>query len=73
MKKHYRGLAIALSAAMIAGSSFTAFAGPADEANGAQPPQQSQGQSPAGDGMGAQDTNGQQNQDQQGQPEQPPV
>ena len=59
MKKHYRGLAIALSAAMIAGSSFTAFAGPADEANGAQPPQQSQSESPAGS-AGTQETNDQQ-------------
>ena len=73
MKKHYRGLAIALSAAMIAGSSFTAFAGPADEASGAQPPQQSQSESPAGS-AGTQETNdqqNQQNQDQQGQPAQP--
>ena len=32
MKKHYKGLAVALSAVMLAGGSFTAYAGPASEA-----------------------------------------
>jgi len=32
MKRHYKGLAAALSAVMIAGGGFTAYAGPADDA-----------------------------------------
>ena len=31
MKKHYKGLAVAMSAFMLAGGSFTAYAGPASE------------------------------------------
>lgn len=54
MKKHYKGLAIAMSAAMIAGGSFTAFAGPAGDIAIQQPNADETAQGPGiGDGTEA--------------------
>ena len=45
MKKHYKGLAVALSAVMLAGGSFTAYAGPASEAGSPAAPSGNSGDS----------------------------
>ena len=50
MKKHYKGLAVALSAVMLAGGSFTAYAGPASEAGSPAAPSGNSGDSGFGPG-----------------------
>ena len=50
MKKHYKGLAVALSAVMLAGGSFTAYAGPASEAGSPAAPSGNSGESGFGPG-----------------------